>query len=655
MSFASRVGVLFSLFLALFGLLGMRLWFIQVAEGAQAAQITENQSWVYLSTPAPRGDIRDRTGEQLVTSRFVPAVVVDRHLVTKDQRDTLIQRLSSLLAIPAEEIAALYDAAGVNGVFPVATVDTITAYQIKEHLRQFPGVRIEKVPERVYLVGKTLAHVVGQLGLPDKQDLAERPDLDPNIRIGQSGVEAVYDEYLTGTPGEIAYQVMGGQVIEQRPEVPSTPGATVYLTIDLALQEVVEKALEDGIALSNEWKATRREQGFTEGVRNETQRGAVVVLDAKTGAVLAMASRPTYDPSLFVRGIDRSVYRELQQQNAFLNLATSGLYPPASTFKAITYMAALENDIPLPSGVEGVDPASGRVRCDGRLELSSLNDGSPQVFLDWYRGDKGWLDIHGALEQSCNIYFYSVALGVWQNWKKTPQETVIQDLARRLGLGSPTGIDLTGDPSGIVPDRELFLEWQKRQREDPNAPRLLDPSRLEMKDPWFGGDLMNVAIGQGALAATPLQMAVAYAALANGGDVWRPYVVDQVRDGEQMVYANSPERVTRVDLDPANVASLLTDLNRVVTRGTAAAAFRGFGDSLDRVGGKTGTGQSLPSLDDHAWFIGVAPIDDPRYVVAVLIEQGGSGGAVAAPVGRYIMQYLMGEELDPIVAGAAAQ
>ncbi|GIU92239.1 MAG: penicillin-binding protein 2 [Acidimicrobiia bacterium] len=655
MSLASRVAVLFAVCLALFGLLGMRLWFIQVAEGAEAAEVTENQSWVEIDTPAPRGDIRDRKGEPLVTSRFVPAVVVDRHLVTRDQKDVLIQRLSALLAIPAEEIAEMYDAAGVNGVFPVATVDSVTAYQIKENLRQFPGVRIEKIPQRVYLVGDTLAHVIGQLGLPDAQDLEERPELDPNVRIGQSGVEAVYDRYLSGEPGSIAYRVANGEIVVENREVPATPGATVYLTVDLALQEIVEQALRDGIALSNEWKQQRRADGFTDGVRNETTRGAAVVLDAKTGAVVAMASVPTYDPSLFVAGIDEEVYRQLTEQKAFLNLASAGLYPPASTFKAITYMAALENDIPLPQGVEGVDPSSGLVHCDGRLELSTLDDGSPQVFLDWYQGDKGWLDLHGAFEQSCNIYFYSLALGVWQNWKRTPRETVIQDLARRLGLGSPTGVDLTSDPTGIVPDRELFLAWQERQREDPEAPRLLDPSRLELDDPWFGGDLMNVAIGQGALAVTPLQMAVAYAALTNGGTVWRPYVVEQIRDDGRMLFANGPEAAAQVSLDPANVESLLTDLNRVVTRGTAAAAFAGFGDSLSRVGGKTGTGQSLANLDDHAWFIGVAPIDDPRYVVVVLIEEGGSGGAVAAPVARYIMQYLMGEELDPIVAGAAAQ
>jgi penicillin-binding protein 2 len=625
-----------------------------VAEGDEAAQITESQSWVYIPTPAPRGDIRDRNGDLLVTSRFVPAVIVDRHLVDPDQREMLVQRLSSLLAIPADEIDALYEAAGVNGLFPVATVDTVEAYQINEQLRDFPGVRIEKIPQRVYLVGESTAHVLGHLGLPTPDDLDARPGLDPNVRIGKLGVEREYDDLLQGEPGEIAYQVREGRVIAQQPERQPEPGNTVYLTIDEQLQEVVEQALVDGIELSNEWKADRRAQG-EEGAQNVTERGAAVVLDARTGQVLSMASYPSFDPSLFVGGIDVETYNELKAERAFNNLASSGLYPPASTFKAITYMTILEDGVPFPTDVEGVDAAAQVVHCDGRLELPTLADGSPQVFLDWYRGDKGWLDIHGALEQSCNIFFYSAALGIWENWKRTPRETVIQDMARDLGYGTPTGIDLASDAAGIVPDRDYFLQLQEIQRENPER-NLIDPSRLELADPWFGGDLMNVAIGQGSLTATPLQVAVSYAALANGGTVWRPYVVDQIRDGAgELVSGNTPQAIRRLDLDPAHVQSFLADLNRVVTRGTAATAFRDFGASLGRVGGKTGTGQSVAQRDNHAWFAGVAPIDDPRYVVVVLIDEGGSGGAVAAPVGRQIMQYLMGEELTPIVAGAAAQ
>ncbi|MFP5331954.1 MAG: penicillin-binding transpeptidase domain-containing protein [Acidimicrobiia bacterium] len=652
----ARMTVLLGVFIGLFGMLGIRLWFVQIAEGAVAAEVTDTQAWIRIATPAPRGDIFDARGNLLATSRFVPVVEVDRHLVERDEADALIRRLSSLLAIPEADIAALYENAGANGIFEIATVDSVDAYQINEQLRDFPGVRIKRVPERINLVGGTMAHVLGHLGLPTEEDLEARPDIDPNTRIGKLGVERIYDEWLQGTPGELAYRVQRAQITQQRPEVSPIPGNSLYLTLDLQLQEVVERALAEGIVLSNEWKADQRAQG-RDGGKNVTERGAAVVLDVRTGKVLAMASHPTFDPSLFVIGLDKDTFAALNQSGALRNLAVSGLYPPASTFKAITYMTVLEDSVPLPSSVEGVDAASRVVHCDGRLELPNLSDGSPQVRNDWYAPqNKGWLDLSGAFEQSCNIWFWSAALGIYQEWDETPRETVLQDMARDLGYGSATGIDLTGDASGIVPDRDLFLQWQARQLEDPDAPRLLDASRLELSDPWFGGDLMNVAIGQGSLVASPLQVAVSYAALVNGGTVWKPYVVDQIRDAnDALVYANSPTVSNRVELDPANVASLLTDLNRVVTRGTAASAFSDFGATIWDVGGKTGTGQSIATADNHAWFVGVVGISDPRYVVAVLIDEGGSGGAVAAPVARQIMQYLQGEELTPITAGAAAQ
>lgn len=648
--------MLLAVFIGLFGMLGMRLWFVQIAEGAQAAEATDGQAWITVSTPAPRGDIYDKRGNLLATSRFVPVVEVDRHLVERDQAEGLIRRLSSLLAIPEADISRLYEDAGVNGVFEIAAVDSVDAYQIIEQLRDFPGVRIKRLPQRINLVGSSMAHVLGHLGLPTEADLEERSDLDPGTRVGKLGVERIYDEWLQGVPGELAYRVQQAAITQQRPEIAPTPGNSVHLTLDLQLQEVVERALVEGIALSNEWKEDQRSQG-REGAQNLTERGAAVVLDVRTGAISAMASYPTFDPGLFVGGLDASTFTSLNESGALRNLAVSGLYPPASAFKAVTYMTILEENAPLPASVEGVDSASRVVNCDGRLELPALSDGSPQIFTDWYYPNvKGWLDLSGALEQSCNIYFWSAALGMYQAWDGTPRETALQDMARDLGYGSRTGIDLTGDAAGIVPDRDLFLEWQKQQLEDPDAPRLLDAARLETSDPWFGGDLMNAAIGQGSLVATPLQVAVSYAAMVNGGTVWTPYVVDQIRDpADQLVFGNGPTVAARVDIDPAHSRMLLADLNRVVTRGTAATAFTGFGDSLFDVGGKTGTGQSIATADNHAWFVGVVGISDPRYVVAVLIDEGGSGGAVAAPVARQIMQYLQGEELTPITAGAAAQ
>jgi penicillin-binding protein 2 len=650
--YSVRLAVIGFSFMAMFAILVLRLWFVQVAEGAAIAQEAQELAWQTRKYEAPRGDIYDRSGKLVVTSRYVPAVEVDRTFIPIAQRDELIQRLSAILGIPAAELDEMYEAAGINGRFTVGTVSVDTAFELARSLEDLPGVDIIKVPERVYLAGPDLAHVTGHLGLPTAQDLEKNPDLDPNVRIGKLGVEAVYDEYLRGEPGIFEYRVARGEIIEAKPEIPPKIGDSVYLSLDLQLQEVVSRALVDGIELSNEVKAANLARG--EEVYSETKRAAAVVLHAQTGEVLALASVPTFDPQQFVSGLDQETFDRLRESQAFNNLAVSGLYPPASTFKAITYTAAEQFQFPFPQDVEGVDPENRIVHCDGTLELPSLADGSPQEKSDWYDGDKGWLDLHGALEQSCNIYFWSVALGVWQN-RNSMNVNALQDFARDLGYGQPTGIDLTGEAAGVIPTPELFEQWKEYQLENPNSAPRLDPSRLELASPFLGGDLMDLAIGQGALTATPLQVAVSYAALVNGGDVLRPAVVRSVVDSSgEVTYEHQPEIVREVDIDPAVRRSLLTDLGRVVSAGTARAAFEDFGEGVEEVGGKTGTGQTSPNRDNHAWFVGVAPLSNPEYVVVVLIDEGGSGGQVAAPVARHILQYLFGNEPTPIVEGEDA-
>ena len=645
---------------AMFGFLGIRLWYMQVGEGAVSAAVVYEEGLASVATPAPRGDIRDRNGQLLVTSRMVPMVVLDRQLVSSSQREEAILRLAAQLDIPSDWIETLYEEAGVNQRFPLAVVDTLTAYQMQEQLRSFPGVVVESYPERVYLTAGGMSHIIGHLGYPSADDLQQRPYLDATTRIGKLGVEGFYDDWLQGTPGERVYRVnRAGRITEEGAETLPASGNTVYLTVDERLQEVVEEALVEGIALSNLIKDEEREKPLEENeVRaalNPTERAAALVMDITNGEVLALASYPDFDPQQFVWGIEQREFARLSDEKAFLNLAVGGLYPPASTFKAVTYTAALLHSIPFASAIEGVDSVNRRINCDGELVLTEIEEGSRQVFRDWYYpGELGWLDIHGAFEHSCNIFFYNLALGIWRNWRATDREDVLQELARSIGYGSYTGVDLTGDQAGVVPDRELFESWKQIQLEDPSAPVRLDPARMALASPWVGGDLMNLAIGQGDLLASPLQVAVSYSALVNGGTVWTPRVVSQVRSPEgELLWAAIPEASNQVSLPPSAVASLLADMNRVVVSGTARGAFSGFGPSLDLVGGKTGTGQSSANRDSHAWFVGVAPINNPKWVVVVLVEEGGSGGRVAAPMGRYVMQFLMGEQQDPIEAGEA--
>jgi penicillin-binding protein 2 len=652
MKFSVRLSILGLAFVAMFSVIGLRLWFVQIAEGPAIARAAENQTWLHKTSYAPRGDIYDRNGVLLATSRLVPAVVIDRTFVQPEEREGLLQRLSSILGIDAVELDAMYEEAGINGQFEVTTVSVELAYQINEQLAELPGVEIVKVPERVYLSGPTLAHVMGHLGLPDSDDLEARPELDPTVRIGKLGIEKVYDELLRGSSGGFEYRVYRGQIIDQKPPVEPVQGQSLMLTIDRELQQLVELALEQGIALSNSVKDADREAG--KEVFGITERAAAVVLDAKPFEVLALASVPDFDPQVFVTGIDKETFRELNERKAFNNLAISGLYPPASTFKGITYTVFREENLPLPTEIEGVDVEKRQVNCDGQLVLPELADGSPQIKKDWYFPRKfGWKDLSGALEISCNIFFWNIGLGTWQANKETPRENILQNWAKDLGYGSTTGIDLSGESAGEVPTRELFEEKAELQRDNPDL-RLLDPSRLELASPWVGGDLMDFAIGQGSFISTPLQVAVSYAALANGGTVMEPRVALGIAERGQLVELFSSSLVRVLDIDEETRQALLRDLNRVVTSGTARKAFSDFGEGLARIGGKTGTAEVSKAKDNHAWFVGLAPIDDPRYIVVVLIEEGGSGGRVAAPVGRHILQYLMGNEPTPIVEGQEA-
>lgn len=649
MKFAIRLTSLGIAFMVMFSIVGLRLWFVQVAEGPAYAQAAEELTWISRNSYAPRGDIYDRNGTQLATSRLVPAVVVDRTFIQPEEREDLIQTLSALLGMEPATLDDLYEEAGINGRFQVTAISAETSLRINEKLDMLPGVEIVNVPERVYLSGDTLAHVIGHLGLPEQSDIDARPDLDPSVRIGKLGVEKVYDEFLEGTPGQVEYRVRSGDVIAERPGRDPEPGDSVVLTLDFKLQERVEQALAEAVGLSNDVKDDLRNAG--EEVFNETQRAAAVVLDAKTFEVLSLASYPDFDPQLFVAGLDPETFANLQTTQAFNNLAIAGQYPPASTFKAITYLVKEEEGLPLPEDVEGVDIANQKIHCDGTLFLDD-EPGTENKKNDWYAPrNLGWLDIHGAIENSCNIFFWNVALGTHRHFEN---ENVIQEWAQDLGYGAATGIDLSGEASGIVPTRELFEEWAVYQQENPDEPPRLDRSRLEFASPWLGGDLLDLAIGQGAFVATPLQVAVSYASMFNGGLVMEPRVVKETVSPDGEVTPVETSVVREVEISEAVRQALLTDLNRVVTTGTASTAFADFGPGLELVGGKTGTGQSSQNKDDHAWFVAVAPIDDPQYVVVVLVDEGGSGSRIAAPVVRHILQYLMGNEPTPIVEGADA-
>ncbi|MCL1587037.1 MAG: penicillin-binding transpeptidase domain-containing protein [Actinomycetia bacterium] len=433
-------------------------------------------------------------------------------------------------------------------------------------------------------------------------------------------------------------------------------------------------------------------------------RAVGVVLDPNDGAVIAMSSYPTFDPTAFVDGLSVDQWNSLGTVSAFTNFAVQGQYAPASTFKTVPYVLALEeNYYPINRGVGdkeiGEEQTGGSTQddapvvstttlldgpqtpvnpedqdedallplrsdtdeysCTGEFRFR-LNDGSFQTKRDWiWPGAHGPLDLHGALQASCDLYFWDVALRLWNERgddSGIDKENLLQEYARGFGFGSTTGIDLPFEREGLIPDRAWFISEQRD-----GSPR------VRQDGSWVGGDLMDMAVGQGAVLATPLQMANGLAAMVNGGTVWQPYVVEEVVDQDgNVITENQPTILNQMDLDPRTTTLLLADLQQVVNnqeRGTARSAFRDFGEGVELIGGKTGTGEIIkaPRSErfrqvDSAFFIGVAPVTDPEYVISVVIERGGSGGRIAAPVARQVFQFLMNgpEGVTPIAPGLDA-
>lgn len=632
----------------LFSILVLRMWFLQVTDIQESLDVAASQQLRVVTIEAPRGDIFDRNGKELMAATTATMrVFVDRQLLSLDQEAGLIQNLSALLDIPATEIGQTFEDRGSGSRFPLGDpVSPATAAFVLENIERFPGVSIEPVPVRVYPLGQTAAHAIGYIGAPGESDLT-RTDISVNDRVGKFGIERFYDWILRGTRGVLTYQVNArGEILGVVDETPPQPGGSVVTTIDLDVQRFLEENLTSAVKLA-------RQEG------EEVIRAAGVVMDPTDGSIIAMASVPSFDPSVFSDGtITNTEWEALANQAVLNNFAIQGLYPAGSSFKPIVAALALEQNISpvLEDEYKDVvdqvaDPTA--FFSDGELLFTN----TPPL-KDWKPGGHGLVNLDSALAESVNSYFWSIALAIWQQRDVSWPEDLLQQWARRLGLGDRTGIDLPFEQQGLVPDREWFQYNQQN-----------NTGLVRSEGGWSGGDVMNIATGQGALTVTPLQMAVAYAALVNGGTVWQPRVVSSVRDAQNtVIFTNLASAVSKIDMKPATTARIKRDLNLVVNsaNGTARKAFEGFCDpgvpdaecaALQEVGGKTGTAEIRQATEtlgaiDTAWFVGAAPLSNPRYVVVIVVDQGGSGGKVAAPAARRLFQYLLGEHPDPLRAGA---
>ena len=633
------MGALALVFTGCLALLFIRLWFVQLAVGAEWARQADLNIVSVDSIAAPRGDIVDRNGIPLATSEPHLILEVDRAVLPLEVEGDVIQRLAAILDVSPTEVRKEVESAG-SGLVATLTefqIDSDTAYLVLEQRPNLPGVRLKTLPVRGYLRGDMMGHVLGHIGLPSLDDLEDQPWLDTNTPVGKLGVELEYEEFLQGTPGKVAYRVNpDGDILEEVGSLDPVQGSTLWLTLDVSTQEVVEGVLVEALDLAN----TLKEED-TDRVLPPAERAAAVVMEIDTGAILAMASHPGFEPQAFVGGIDVATFEELSSRQAFNNLVIQGLKPPASTFKVVTYVTAMEEGV-FPQDVSSPEES---IECSPQLAADFV-DASQLVWRNWtYPESDGRQNLHEAFRRSCNVYFWEIALSIWRKYARTEQEGIVQGWAREVGFGRDTQVDLPFENEGILGDRQLFEEWQRNQ-----------PWRVR-KEGWQGGDLMNLVVGQGSVLSTPLQLAVAYASILNGGVVYQPRVADRLESSGGDRVRTMERRVLRtIDIGSETVESLRADLAAVVESGTARRAFEDMGPTAALIGGKTGTAQAFTDQDGAfhdatAWFVGLAPIDDPRWVVAVMVDEGGSGGAVAAPAARAVFQHLFGQEVTPLVAG----
>ncbi|HHY45678.1 MAG TPA: penicillin-binding protein 2 [Firmicutes bacterium] len=580
----------------IFLFLSARLWQIQIISGDRYATLSEGNRLRIVRVRAPRGMILDRRGVPLASSRMAYCIsVVPQEL---DKEGKSLERLAKILGMKKseldEKIAASY-ARPFEPVRLVVDADPRLVTTVEERRLDLPGVIVEELPVRHYPFGEFASHLIGYIGEiapAELEDLSEK-GYRPGDIVGKTGIEKTWEVYLHGKDGGQQVEVNSlGRPIRVLGNRDPVPGDSVILTIDAKLQAAAESALAEELDKLSKNPETKN-----------ARAGAVVAVDPRTGEILAMASRPGFDPNDFVQGLSREKWKELNNPtNPLANRVTMFAYPPGSTFKVITATAALE---------EGKVTPQDRFECRGRDPISK----KACWILSKGRGH-GVQDLAGGIKNSCNIVFYELGRRVGID--------ALAKWARLYGLGAPTGIKLDpGERSGLVPDRE----WKSRNFKGADRN-------------WYPDETLDVAIGQGALSATPIQLAMAYCALANGGWIYEPSVVLRVKEpGGRTLWEFMPRVRGHVPISPAARAAIVEGMKAVTgPGGTAAGSFAGFPVP---VAGKTGTAQAPPG-DSHAWFAAFAPADNPEIVVLTFVERGTSGSLAAAPIARRVLDAYFG-------------
>jgi len=625
-----RLSVVGIVALSLFAALFVRMYTLQVLQRSDFQQVATDNRLRIVHQQAPRGRILDRNQTVLVDSHEVLQVVADvRELPSAEAAPDERARVLGLLAqqLTTDDapvtVASLEDALKENLIDPFAPVALVTdvtddvMVSVMERQSELPGISVRRTTVRQYPYGSLGAHVLGYVGSISQEKLDQidedtdgrNPlDYEPGDEIGRSGIEGAYEDVLRGQPGQTAYEVdSAGNIVRVVPELTEAPvpGHDLLTTLDVNVQYLAETEL-----------ATRMD--VVEDTYPEAG-GSVVVLDPNTGGVVAMASYPTFNPNDFLNGISQEQYAALADPNGplpLLNRAVAGEYAPGSTFKPFTALAAIDNGVRTPADTVN-DPGEYQAQnCEGDTCTFRNDESVPH----------GAVNLARSLTVSSDYYYYQIGDILWLRRDEVGEEA-LQDTARMFGFGHTTGIELGEERDGVVPTPERKI---RNHEENPTAFPYGD---------WLSGDNINLSIGQGDLLVTPLQLANAYGALANGGNVWRPHLAtavgDPVDQGIQVTERFDPALIGRYNLTPATRAPIVEGLVGVTSsgEGTALRAFENNPPGYP-VAGKTGTAQ-VSGKGNTSVFAGFGPVVPdhlPDYVAAAILEQAGYGGDVAAPL-----------------------
>jgi penicillin-binding protein 2 len=603
---AFRVAVIGGVALVMFALIFFRLWYLQVLSGDSYVAAARDNRVREIKVQAPRGEIVDRHGQELVANRSSLSIKVtpDKLPENMGERRQVYRRLARLLNLKPGRLQKRVEGELKTLPFAKPTVKQevpweVVAYVLERQSR-FPGVEAEREFLRKYPHGTVGAHLFGQVGEVNKKQLKDQRynGVELGDRVGQAGIEGEYDRFLRGVNGAAKVEVdaLGNLTDTLRRREPKQ-GSQLRLSVDLDVQRVAQQALAGG-----------------------TGKGAFAVMDVDNGEVLALGSQPSFDPNIFTKPLSQKRLNALSSEalgKPLFNRAIQAGYPTGSTFKLITAAAALESGHITPETVLN-DP--------GSLTVGGVKFENAGGVVH------GALALRQALTVSSDVFFYQ--LGQYMNEKGMP----LQEWGRRLGIGRRTGIDLPAEEPGRLPTPHWRDSWYKQGLTD---------------RPWSVGDNINLSVGQGDLLANPLQMAVAYAAIANGGRVLRPRLGLRIEDasGRALQQLDAPT-ARRLKVSKANRDAILEGLHGAANGpgGTSTPVFEGFPIPI---AGKTGTAEHL-GRPDQSWYVALAPYPNPKYVVAVTDEAGGFGADTAAPMARRILAELLDVHETGLVPGGGA-